>query len=163
MAKLGRFSLVKVCLITCCLPFLMGAEVYRWVDNNGVVNFTQLKPRGVQAQQLSTTGGAPRVIAEVADELAGGPADAQAEDSDLSPEQQEMLRELQQAEQARQTEVAKIREANCEKSRSVLERLSASSRIRVRGAGGTERVMGEDERQRRVQEAQRGIAQNCVS
>ena len=45
----------------------------------------------------------------------------------------------------------------------LLDRLSANSRIRVRDDSGEERVMGEDERQDRIAEAQQGVAENCVS
>ena len=72
-----------------------------------------------------------------------------------------MLKDLQAAELARQAEVTKIREDNCEKSRSVLSRLSATQRIRVNDDSGNQRIMPEDERQRRIEEAQLGIAQNC--
>ena len=39
--------------------------------------------------------------------------------------------------------------------------LSLTARIRVRDPDGTQRVMGEDERQRRIEEAQQGIVTNC--
>ena len=46
MRAIGRLAAV-----TLLLPLLMGTEVYRWVDENGVVNYTQTKPRGVEAVQ----------------------------------------------------------------------------------------------------------------
>ena len=39
--------------------------------------------------------------------------------------------------------------------------LSAKERIRVRGDDGQERIMPENERQRRISEAQKGIVDNC--
>ena len=74
-----------------------------------------------------------------------------------------MLNDLQSAEAARKQEVARIRESNCERSRRVLDRLSATARIRVRDDSGEERIMGEDERQNRIAEAQQGVAENCLS
>ena len=44
MRAIGPF-----CLLALCLPLLMGAEVYRWVDKDGVVNYTQVKPRDAKA------------------------------------------------------------------------------------------------------------------
>lgn len=144
------------------LPLLMGAgEVYRWVDENGVVNYTQLKPEGVEAELVSADTGR-----RVASTPPANPASAGAQPAnqpELSESQQELLSELQAAEQARQEEVARIKEANCQQARAVLDRLTARGRIRIRGEDGQERMMSEEERQQRIDEAQRGIAANCAS
>lgn len=152
-------QLRKVCLaalFALCIPMLMGADVvYRWIDENGVVNYTQQLPRGVKAQKITTRLGAPSVIADVGEITETGEPRA------LSDQQQAMLEELKAAELARQQEVVKIRQANCKQSREVLTNLSLTARIRVRDSSGSERVMGEDERQRRIDEAQQGIVINC--
>ncbi len=154
-------SLRKVCLaalLALCMPMLMGADiVYRWIDENGVVNYTQQLPRGIKAQQITTQLGAPSVVTDVGEIT----ETRERGERSLSDQQQEMLDELKAAELARQQEVAKIRQANCQQSRDVLASLSLTSRIRVRDSSGTERVMGEDERQRRIDEAQQGIVLNC--
>jgi hypothetical protein len=159
--------LVKLALLLCCLPALMGAAVYRWVDDKGVINYSQQKPEGVNAERIDATSGrkmdepaapSPDASAQTPAQTAG----AQAPDERLSPAQREALAGLQAAEQARQQEVANIREANCERARGVLERLNSTGRIRVRDADGNESVMSEDERQQRVAEAQRGVVENCV-
>ncbi len=131
------------------------AEIYRWVDENGVVNYTQHKPEGRTSQTVSTRGGRPP--AEETTEAVATP------DSNLTEAQQRMLDELKAREAERAEQVAEIRRDNCEKSRSVLTRLTQSNRIRVRESGGTERVLPEEERQRRINEAQEGIATNCDS
>ena len=137
---------------------LAAAEIYRWVDASGVVNYTQQKPRDMDSQKVTTDRGATRVVTETpapAETPTASPMD------ELSDAQRAMLKDLQAAELARQAEVTKIREDNCEKSRSVLSRLSATQRIRVNDDSGNQRIMPEDERQRRIEEAQLGIAQNC--
>ena len=68
----------KTLLLLAAVPLLMGAEVYRWVDANGVVNYSQMKPRGVAAEQIATDPGAPPATPEAA------PAPASSE---LSTEQ----------------------------------------------------------------------------
>jgi hypothetical protein len=153
-------KLIEIGLLVASLPLLMGADVYRWVDLNGVVNFTQLKPRGVQADQITTGSAGLMVVAQAADQPVAAPGDGEAQ---LTTEQQKMLKGLQSAEQARRTEIARIKGANCEKSHSVLDRLTATERIRVRDNDGSERIMDESERQRRITEAHRGIAENCTS
>ena len=134
-------------------------EIYRWVDAAGVVNYTQQKPRDLQSEKVSTTQGATRVVND-------SPAAPSTEalpptDARLSDSQQAMLENLQAAERARQDEITKIRVDNCEKSRALLTRLSVNARVRINDDSGQQRMMGEDERQERIGEAQVGIAQNC--
>ncbi len=153
----------SLALFALCVPVLATADVYRWVGQDGVVNYTQVKPQGVQAERVRTQGGRPTAAAARPSQPAEQAASQAADASQLSAKQQEMLDDLQSAEAARKQEVARIREANCERSRRVLDRLSANARIRVRDDSGVERIMGENERQDRIAEAQRGVAENCVS
>jgi len=158
--------LAKLALLLCCLPALMGAAVYRWVDDKGVINYSQQKPEGVNAERIDAKSG-QKLTEPAPASTASAPPAAQGEgarppDERLSAAQREALAGLQAAEQARQEEVANIRKANCERAQGVLERLNASGRIRVRDANGNESVMSEDERQQRVAEAQRGVVENCV-
>ena len=138
---------ISLAFVAVCVPVLASADVYRWVGPDGVVNYTQMKPQGVQAERVRAQGGKPSPAAAAPSEPGNRPATESADAAQLSPKQQEMLSDLQSAEAARQQEVARIREANCDRSRKVLDRLSANSRIRVRDDAGEERVMGEDERQ----------------
>jgi hypothetical protein len=163
-------SFLKACLLLLAAPLLMGAEVYRWVDGDGVVNYGQRVPEGVVAERVSASTGqrivttAPARGGQVAAGQTAtepGPIDAPA-DQQLTPEQQKMLDDLRAAEQVRQQELARIREANCQQARTLLDQLTSRGRLRVRGDDGVERVLPEDERQRRIEEAQRGIAVNCA-
>lgn len=153
----------SLALLALCVPMLAAGDVYRWVGPDGVVNYTQMKPQGVQAEKVRTPGARPTTAGDARAEPVPQPAGESADASQLSPKQQAMLEDLQSAEAARKQEVARIREANCERSRRVLDRLSANARIRVRDDAGEERTMGEDERQDRIAEAQRGVAENCLS
>jgi hypothetical protein len=154
------------CLLLSSLTTAQAEEIYRWIDANGVVNYTQQKPRDIAAQQLTTQRGAPTRVestAQPAQAAAAVNSDLDAAESELSSAQQEMLKDLRAAEAARQEEIAKVREANCQKSRALLSNLSAKDRIRVRDDNGTERIMAEDERQRKIEQAQKGIVENCAS
>ena len=137
-------------------------EIYRWVDENGVVNFTQQKPRDTEVETIRTTGSSSRKTAEAAPVSAPAPASA-ATGQPLSAEQEKMLEGLRAAERARQDEIAQIKSDNCQQSRDILSRLTLKNRIRVKDANGDYSVMPEDERQRRISEAQENIALYCVS
>ena len=136
------------------------AETYRWVDENGVVNYSQRKPRGVEAEVIGSTAPAPATAAAAAPQP--GVSDTPAADN-LTAEQQEMKAELEAAELERQEQIAKIRQDNCERARRVLANLSSEGRIRIQDEQGNQRAMPEEERQQRITEAQKGIVSNCSS
>lgn len=163
MRDLGFMRIVcKLGLALVTLPLLMGAKYYTWVDEDGQFHAAQVKPDGVEATLVDTTSGR-RVPAGNDEPPASQPATGgdDASNADLNPRQQEMLERLKAAEAARQEEVARLKEENCRQARAVYERLTARGRIRIRGDDGQERMMPEEERQRRIEEAQRGIAANC--
>ena len=140
----------------------MGAELYRWVDENGVVNYSERPPEGVEIEKPDRR----RRASSDTPELPAGVASTDAQSdltsgtTELTEEQQTMLDGLRQAESERQDEIARIRVSNCSQARSTLERLQVNARVRVRD-GDNERVMGEDERQQRIGDAQQGVAVNC--
>jgi hypothetical protein len=151
----------KLALMLCWLPALMGAEVYRWVDEHGVVNYTQRKPEHVASERLvAGRPGSPQPAAEAPHAPAGA---APAASGELTETQQRMLDNLRAAEAARQTELTQVRQHNCTEARAILARLTSTGRIRMRNADGTEEILGEDERQARIEQAQRAIAENCTN
>ena len=152
-------SIVTALIATLGIIGSVQAEVYRWVDENGVVNFSQHKPEGRTARAVDPRASKP------ASRSAADPVSTVEEPSeqDLSEDQQQMLSELKAREAERQAQLAEIRRDNCERSRSVLQRLTATARIRVRGEDGEERVLPHEELQARISEAQEGIATNCDS
>ncbi|MEM1433023.1 MAG: DUF4124 domain-containing protein [Pseudomonadota bacterium] len=166
-ASRSRRPLAALALLL-ALPGLMGAEIYRWVDANGVVNFTQQKPRGIEAELVSSgpqrpaqTGDALVVDSSAEDAV---PALGAADDGEptFNPAQQRVLDDLQQAELDRQAALVEGRAVNCERARSVLTNLTRIGRVRVQDPDGTQAVMREEERQRRIRAAQEAIAQNCA-
>ena len=138
------------------LPALGGADVYRWVDDAGVVNYTQLSPEGIEAERIVTRGGAPTGAVPTVVEVT-----TEDPDAGLSEEQKAMKARLEVAENARQAEIARIKQSNCSRAQRVLAKLSSKGRIRVRDAHGEEVAMPEEERQSRITEAQRDVVSNC--
>lgn len=151
----------KLGLTLCALPLLMGATVYRWVDENGVVNYTQLKPEGVAAELVHADTG-QRVTSQPSAGEDSAVQTATADQGPLTDAQQRMLDELRAAEAERQRQVAKVRDSNCQQAKDVLERLTSHGRLRITGEDGQARVMPEEERQQRIEQAQRAVAVNCT-
>ena len=66
-------------------------------------------------------------------------------------------------EAKRQENLAEIRKTNCDSSKSLLSKMQATGRIRVRDENGEESAMSEEDRSEKIREAQQGIAANCES
>jgi hypothetical protein len=153
------------------VPTLAAADIYRYVDKDGVVTYTEQLPYGVKGERVATQATGPTQTVRnldgsqpAAGDVTAAPAAAAATANDkmkLTKQQQSMLQELKAADDARKQELAKIRDANCERSKDVLQRLQARGRIRVKDDSGEERIIGEDEREQRIQEAQDGVSTNC--
>lgn len=151
-------ALAAALLVLASLP-TAADEIYRWVDENGVVNYTQQKPRDTESETIVTNSGAARKVSQPAPTPAPSSV---ATGENLSAEQEKMLEGLRAAEQARQDEIAQIKADNCQQSRDILSRLTLKNRIRVKDANGDSSVMPEDERQQRIGEAQENIVRYCV-
>ncbi len=142
------------------------AETWRWVDAEGVVNYSERKPKDVDAElvgEVRKAGTRRRVRDEAPPAPPPAIPGATQAQPDLTARQQEMLAELENAEADRQTQVAQLREENCATARRVLENLTVRDRVRVRMENGTTRVLEEEERQARIADAQQGIVVNCDS
>ena len=161
-----------ICVLGSATGFVTSAsaDTYMWVDNNGVVNYAERVPRGVPLDRvtrvsdnsLGPSSTPPQALPEITSRSQARQQNT-ADNEDLNEDQQEMLAELQSAEQNRQAQVAKIRQDNCERARRVLANLNGTGRIRVVGDDGERRVLDENDRSQRIAEAQRGIATNCDS
>ena len=135
------------------------AEIYRWVDENGVINYSQLKPHNQEASPLHEPRKRRNPYSAPAEPL---PPTAPGSEPQFSQRQRAMLDDLRAAEVERQAAVGRIRETNCATSRRVLEKLQQNGRIRRRSADGNVSVMPEEERQAQIQAAQESIALNCA-
>jgi hypothetical protein len=153
-----------ILVLTSVLPMTSQADTYRWVDDNGIVNYAERKPRGVPDERIVRVASENKRGSTTRPSTPSSNAGLTPQTQDqpeLNPQQQDMLRGLQQAEVDRQAQVAQIKQDNCERSRRVLANLTAKDRIRVRSETGIERVLPEDERQEKIAAAQRGIVENC--
>lgn len=125
----------------------MAGQVYKWVDAQGVTHFSEQPPQGQQATTVnkavppppSTESKPAPTFQEIADpEQAAADAKVKKEVA----EQQAQLRKY------------------CETQRNNLAQLENNPRVRVED-GGEMRRLGEDERQKRIADSKKAIAENC--
>lgn len=150
-------------------PYADAANAYRWVDANGVVNFSERKPQGVPDHLVTvietrSSGSLSSRAPSRADGTAAdsGVAGTTGTDSSvLNERQRAMLGDLEAAEAERQDQVQRIRSDNCARARSLLASLSGTGRVRVVDENGETTILTEEDRSQRIAAAQQGIVNNC--
>lgn len=143
-------------------------EYYTWVDENGITNYSQRNPQGVNATYVG-----PNARAQEASRRPGGsrPGSVNASDSgEESSDEDDVPAIDSQAEEdieaqraAIDARIAATKRQNCEIGKRNLAQLRAFARVRVTGPDGQPRVLSEEEKQARIREAQQTISDNCES
>lgn len=126
--------------------------IYKWVDENGVTQFSQFPPTEQAAERVT-------------------PAPPPSGDPDAVRErlerQMEGFDERQQArEEARQQQIADreakaLRQRNCETARHNLGILERSNRMRIETSPGEYTYLNEEERQERLETGRQAVREFC--
>ncbi len=143
-------SLLPLIMLLCTLT--AQAAMYRWVDENGVTQYSQTPPPAQDADKLKP----PPPPAESPQE-ARRRLDLQLQQIDDRRED----RELADEERRRKEEERRIARKNCDSARTNLENLQSASRRLVRMHDGSYKRLTEEERQERMQKAREQIETNC--
>lgn len=140
-----RRSLIASALIVLMSTPVMAAQVYKWVDAQGVTHFGAQPPEGQQATSVNTT-------------IAPTPAaiPAKLPQVGVDEEQQAIDEKVKKEVAAKEAE----RKQYCEKMRTNLAQLENNPRLREE-VNGEVRRLDENERQKRIAEAKKAIAENC--
>jgi hypothetical protein len=125
---------------------LYAAQVYKWVDANGVTHFDAKPPTGQVATPIDTHAPPP----------ASPPRAPQGDDVDNDPEQK--AADAQVREQVADQE-AKTREF-CQQARTNLAQLNNNPRVRQEVDGELRRLT-EQERQTQIADTRKAIADQC--
>ena len=124
------------------------AKLYKWVDKDGNVTYSERKPPDVQAEEVKVQGVAPVTNEEARERLdsIGSKADEERKDREF--------KETYAAETAERD--ARLKE-NCKTARENLRVLETASRIK--DAEGN--YVDESTRESRISQAKQNIADNC--
>lgn len=137
-------------------------EYYTWVDENGVTNYAERNPEGVRATFVGRNQAFGRRAAESQDSQdnqgrpQGPDALPSSQPSEIDPD---ALVDENAAVLA--AEVAATKSRNCEIGKSNLAQLKAFARIRVADESGNERIMTDEEKEAKANEARQIIRDNC--
>lgn len=158
---------------------LQAAEVYRWMDAQGLVHYSSVAPRdfayervdpGAQPQRRGTLAN-PRAANDGAEsnreqEVSTAQPDriAQAPTTNelgLSEEQRERRDQLQVEADTRRARLEEERQQQCERARRQYEQLTTHTRVRVPDGEGGERLLSDAELQTRIAAARDAIVTTC--
>jgi len=142
----------------------VAAQVYRWLDKDGVVHYGDRAPQGVEATLVGVKPNTiqisrPEPPAPAPEDAETAPAEAEAEPLSYA-EQRRQDREERRRESR---EKARELEADCETMRERKAFLEPSPRVLVEDEDGTTRRLDDNERIRLLEEANTFLARNCRS
>lgn len=139
-------------LISLCASSMTvaAADIYRWVDQQGVLHYGAQPPANYKAELVVT--GAAR------SKPAPSPENSAASTTEIDTPQQRALTQQIQKEVAAQT--AELKEY-CSSARKNLAQLENNPRLTIQTESGEMQRLTEEERQARINETRQGITQHC--
>lgn len=128
-----------------------GVNIYKWVDDEGNVHYTQSPPQDRSSELLAPAPGPadPREAIEALDEM------------HRKADEMRQQRLDRQSEQQREQDLASRKRANCEQARNRLEQLRTSQRPYTMDASGERVRMSEEQRAAAIRQAEANVAENC--
>ena len=147
------FSMLLVVLMLAATEAPAKDEVYRWVDENGVVHFDQLPGEHKEAMQLDTQSGIDNNQAPAATEQY-----QRAEPSLAQQKRDERAALRQEAEELRAAT-----DKACAEARQRVAKLEPSPRVMVEYEDGSVSRLDDEKRLELLADAKAYIAKNCNS
>lgn len=141
-----RFMFLAGGLVLALCGNVMAAQVYKWVDAQGVTHFGAQPPLGQQVETVNTVT-APAKSTTM-------PAPVVEDETEVDQQSIDRKVKRQVAEQEAE------RKRYCETMRTNLAQLQNNPRVRVEEKGETRRIT-EEERQARIAATRDKIAENC--
>lgn len=153
MTRSAFLAFLVVAFLQPGLPGIASAaDVYRWVDDEGVVHFTQNPPNdrdSVKVDAANPPADDPETQRERIEQL--------NEDTTTEIYKRRLEREAKAEERARTAQLAE----RCAELRDKRNKLANSPKVRARTDDGSYRVLPYEERQQKLAEYDRMIADRC--
>lgn len=160
---------MRIALAALIIGLAMAAQadgIYKWEDENGVVHFgSQPPPQKEQVEVVKKPKSARYKQWESEQQalLAQQRAKEQKAEAEKQPQAKAESKPQPEPQEEAGPSPAEltVRAQRCQRARGNLQELTTHSRVREMGADGNLRVLGEEERQERIAQAQRLIRENC--
>lgn len=137
-------------LLLALAPTVMAAQVYKWVDAQGITHFGAQPPEGTSASTVNTNTAQPKTNFPP-------PAAPQPAPTSSTDDKQKAIDDKVKQEVAQQ-EAERVQ--RCEQLRENLAQFKNNPRVRVEEKGEVRRIT-EEERQERIAKSEKEIQENC--
>lgn len=149
MIKSSPTAMLLTVMLSITIP--VQAKIYKWVDDQGNIHYTQTPPLGGKTEVIHTRP---------------DPKDASQAGARLQQQLEEFDKRYEarvKAEQERKTvqQHKQVKQVNCAAAKQNLSTLQNRGRIKIR-EGDTYRRLTEEERQTKINEAKKQIGEFCI-
>jgi Domain of unknown function (DUF4124) len=158
-------KLLTITLLT-LTPILAQAAIYKWVDEQGNVQYSSEKPKDAEAEKVRVTTQPPVDRSTYRrpgqdDAKAEGDAKADAKDKDKAKDDKTKTPAEKRKEAAKKSESDKLKKEMCDEARQNLAAIENSARVRIEDDKGEVRYMEEKEVDSRKKSEQERVNKYC--
>jgi hypothetical protein len=132
-------------------------EIYRWVDENGVVHFGDRPGGRADVEQIEIQDNRGGTYQAPSTAVAADPGEQQ----EPQPSYAQQLRDERATKRKEAAEEKEIIDAACKQRRQLVAQLEPSTRVMVEYEDGTVVRLDDNERLKTLDEAKAYIAENC--
>lgn len=134
-------------------------EYYTWIDEDGVVNYSEHNPQGFDARFITPSQrfGYQKPLEQEAPEQTA----TQQTAAPAAEEERDIDVEIATQKARIDKEIAAAKKSNCNIGKLNLAQLQNYNRIKVQGDDGQVRVLSDEEKQSRIDRAKTTIRENC--
>jgi hypothetical protein len=150
-------AVIAVVFVFMATEALADDEIYRWVDESGVVHFGDQPPAQTGAEQIVIEQ--PEATNSPAS--SGSEPTGQGDSEEPKPSYAQQLRDERAVNRKEAEEKAQIIAEACAQRRQLVSQLEPSTRVMVRMEDGTVTRMDDNIRLETLGEAKSYIAENC--
>lgn len=150
--RMKKFGILLSILLSASAFSAQAGSVYKWTDENGVIHFGDRQPTGQKTETVNVRSG----TSESAEANGRATPQERVEAMDKASAEQAEKEEMTRQEEA----VVKQRQKNCEIARENLKTISTHARIKVT-EGGEQRYLSPEEIQKKKDEFQKIVEQDC--
>ncbi len=136
---------------------LCQAQVYKWVDADGVTHYSQQPPENGSAKEMSVP---PPAAVSIPARTAASPQPESGTASRETSELSDQIRARRAEEERKQKQAAEQQKVACEAMRKNLETLRTHARVKVE-ENGASRIMSPEEQAKETIDLEKRIQDNC--
>ena len=139
-------------------PALASAAIYKWVDEQGNVQYSAEKPVGAEAEKMSVNSRAP---VDSSTYRKSGRDNSKSDNKNSDKDNKDKTPAEKKTDQTKQAESDKIKKEMCDEARKTLSTIEGSGQVRIEDGKGNINYMSEEEVASRKKSEQERVNKYC--